>query len=197
MSMNPPLSHPGPDVAARPGDNPARRNAAPIPRRKALGFFLAGMAALLVFERTHFKLCLVKGESMLPGLHSGDLLIVDKRAYRNAEPQRGDIVVASDEGELLVKRVVGLPGEELELRLGELRVNRQPYAEDYPVESGRLSLRKGRLLDDRYALLGDNRSVTVTTSVHAVVAKHQILGKVIRSFHLGGGRRQQDSDRAT
>jgi signal peptidase I len=82
---------------------------------------------------------------------------------------------------------VGLPGEEVELRLGSLYVNQLPLAEDYGVEPGLLNLRRGRLLEDRYALLGDNRSVSSSVFVHAIVAKAQILGKVIRSVHLWPG----------
>jgi signal peptidase I len=145
----------------------------------------AGLLALLAFGRAHFRLCLVQGDSMLPGLRPADLLLVDKHAYRDAEPQRGDVVVASNGTELLVKRVVGLPGEEIELRLGELYVDDAIRAEPYSVASGTLSLRKGRLLPDRYALLGDNRSVSVAASVHAIVAKDQIVGKAILSCRLG------------
>lgn len=150
---------------------------------KTLLIFACALIALVVF-RTHYSLYLAKGESMLPGLHSGDLVLVDKLAYRTTEPERGDIVVARDRDDLVVKRVVGLPGEEVEVLQGKLRINRRPFAEAYAVERGRLNLRRGRLLEDRYALLGDNRSVSSFTVVHAVVAKEQIVGKVVRSLRL-------------
>jgi signal peptidase I len=149
---------------------------------------------LLVF-RAHFSLFIAKGESMLPGLRSGDLVLVDKLAYRAKDPERGDIVVAREGNDLIVKRVVGLPSEEVELRQGKLLVNQRPLAEEYAVEPGWLSLRRGRLLEDRYALLGDNRSVSSTVFVHAVVSKDQIVGKVIHSLRLwpGGGVRNSIS----
>ena len=50
---------------------------------------------------------------MLPTLSHGDVLVVDKWAYAKATPQRGDVVLARCQGELLVKRIVGLPREEL------------------------------------------------------------------------------------
>jgi len=151
-----------------------------------LVFSLALVGFVLLF-RAHFVLCLAKGESMLPGLRSGDLLLVDKLAYETKDPMRGDVVVARERHELIVKRVVGLPGEEIEVRQGRLIVNQRPFAETHAVEPGWLSLRKGRLLENKYALLGDNRSVSGSVSVHAVVAKDQILGKVIRSVRLWPG----------
>ena len=163
-----------------------------LPRKKSL-LLIAGLIGLLLCLRSHFSLCLVKGESMLPSLRSGDLLLVDSFAYRRAGPERGDIVVARNQHGLIVKRVVGLPGEDVELRQGELLVNRLPVAEGYSVEPGWLSLRRGRLFDHRYALLGDNRSLPVILSVHAVVAKDQILGKVVHSLRLWPGWRSARS----
>ncbi|HOY60123.1 MAG TPA: signal peptidase I [Verrucomicrobiota bacterium] len=150
---------------------------------------MAGIIGILLLLRSQFSLCLVKGESMLPGLQSGDLLVVDRLAYRAERPKRGDIVVARNRDELIVKRVVGLPGEEVELHRGKLLVNQGPFAEDYAVEPGWLDLRRGRLLDNRYALLGDNRSLPTSVSVHAIVAKDQIVGKVVHSLQLWPSRR--------
>ena len=151
---------------------------------------IAGILLLLLLLRSHFALCLVKGGSMLPGLQSGDLLLVDRLAYQSAGPDRGDIVVAHSRDDLIVKRVVGLPGEEVELCRGKLLVNQQRFAERYPIEPGGLTLRKGRLFDQRYALLGDNRSMPLMLSVHAVVSKDQIVGKVVHSLRLWPGRRK-------
>lgn len=179
--MNTPPDHAvlGPD--SLPAMRPRRRVVPPYTR---LWLLLASVFGPLLAWRAHFGLCLVMGESMLPNLRSGDLLLVNKRAYRSSAPARGDVVVARDRGELIIKRVVGLPGEEVELRRGELHIDRLPFGEDYAVEPGELSLRNGRLFDNKYALLGDNRSLPVSLAVHAVVTKDQILGRVVRSLHL-------------
>jgi len=160
---------------------------------KTLLLFASCLIGLLLVFRAHFSLYIAKGESMLPGLRSGDLVLVDKLAYEAKDLKRGDIVVAREGNDILVKRVVGLPGEEVELRQGKLYVNRRPLAEEYAVEPGWLSLGKGRLLEDRYALLGDNRSVSGSVFVHAVVAKDQILGKVVYSLRLWPGAGVRDS----
>jgi signal peptidase I len=146
---------------------------------------LGGGFGLLALARTRLLLSLVKGDSMIPAFASGDLLVVDKTAYSEESPKRGDIVVANDGKDLIVKRVVGLPGEVVDVREGRLHVNDSPLAEPYPVTPGRLTLRKGRLFDDTYALLGDNRSLSGAASVHAVLPKKQIVGKVIYSLGLG------------
>ncbi len=145
---------------------------------------LLGLLALLLV-RTQFRLCLVAGWSMWPGLHPGDVLLVDQRAYRNAAPQRGDLVVARDNAGLIVKRVVGLPGEEVEVRWGTLFINGASFPEPYAASGDWLNLGRGRLLAGRYALLGDNRAHPGSASTHAVVSREQILGKVTRVFPLG------------
>ena len=146
---------------------------------------LGGGFGLMALARTRLLLSLVKGDSMIPAFVSGDILVVDKMAYSEERPRRGDIVVADDSKDLIVKRVVGLPGEVVEVREGRLHVNDSPLAQPYPVAPGRLTLRRGRLLDDTYALLGDNRSLSAASSVHAVLPEKQIVGKVIYSLGLG------------
>lgn len=168
----------------------------PMASHKGLLIFAGGLVGLLLVFRAHFAVFVAKGESMLPGLRSGDLVLVDKLAYRAKDPERGDIVVAREGDGLIVKRIVGLPGEEVELRLGELFVNQRPLAEDYAVEPGWLSLGKGRLLEDKYALLGDNRAVSSSVLVHAIVSKDQILGKVIHSVRLWPDWLRPDYDHA-
>lgn len=155
-----------------------------VSSRKGLLLLGAAVIGLLLCLRAQFSLALVKGESMHPGLSSGDLLLVDKLAYRAAGPERGDIVVARHGTDLIVKRLVGMPGEQVELRRGTLYVNGFRRAEEYPLERGTLILGKGRLFENKYALLGDNRSLPNSVSVHAVVSKDQIVGKVVRSVRI-------------
>src|ERR1041385_7267973 len=83
-----------------------------------------GMVVLLgVMFRAHYRFGIVVGDSMAPTLAAGDVLLVDKRAYDRAEPSRGDIVLVHSSKGFVVKRVVGLPGEEVEVRHGSLYIN--------------------------------------------------------------------------
>src|SRR5437868_6113047 len=101
-------------MAASP---PAR----PVLRRRLLvaGFLLI---LLVVLFRLRFLVTAVTGQSMSPNLEPGDLLLIDKHAYRQVEPQRGDLVVARVRNDLLVKRVVALPGELAEVKHGVLYI---------------------------------------------------------------------------
>jgi signal peptidase I len=125
---------------------------------------------------------------MLPALEPGDLLLVDKRAYLGTEPHRGDIVCFRRGGEQLVKRIVGLPGEELEMIEGVIYVNGtllvEPWLPGRPslIVSGFIS--KGTLFESRFAILGDNRVSPLLTET-PILPKDQIIGKVVRSFHFG------------
>lgn len=146
-----------------------------------------GLICCLAFLSTHYRLTVVIGQSMLPNFNTGDLLLVDRHAYREAAPQRGDVVVARYQNGHVVKRIAGLPGEEVEVREGRLYVNGAPLVESQPVEAGSVDVGKGRLFDDRYATLGDNRSIPASRAVHPVIPRDQIVGKVIYAIHLRHG----------
>jgi signal peptidase I len=127
---------------------------------------------------------MVLGESMLPGFRTGDILLVDTRLYRKSAPKRGDIVVARHRHELIVKRVVGLPGEDVEIRHGRLHLQGQRVREPYAIEPGLLNVGRGRLFDGKFALCGDNRAIPAAQVVHAIVSQPQIAGKVVFSLRL-------------
>jgi len=145
---------------------------------------IAGVAliAVLLVLRAHFQLTIVVGDSMLPTLKPGDVLLLDKRAYQNTEPRRGDIVVARYGAQLIVKRIVGLPGEELEVKMGTLYIDGTPHREDYRTNEGLLEVVKGKLLDGDFAMLGDNRAIPAAWAVHPILSKPDIVGKVIFTF---------------
>lgn len=145
----------------------------------------AGLVAAAALFQCRFSLVLSVGESMWPTLADPELLLVDRSAYRRTEPRRGDIVVARHFREWITKRVVGLPGETVAVREGRLFVNNQPLPERYQVLPGPLNISPGTLLPGRFALLGDNRDMSVSLTIHAVVGQDQILGRVVGSVHLG------------
>ena len=156
-------------------------------RRFGLGALIVCAAVFLL--RLHFLGTLVVGNSMLPTFAPGDFLLVDKAAYRHAEPRRGDLVVARLRGDLIVKRVVALPGEWVEVKLGRLFLAGTEFPEDHPLLPGELSIGPGRMMEDRFAILGDNRSLPVWMAVFAVVSKEQIVGKVVQRVHWPGALR--------
>lgn len=145
------------------------------------GLLLVGGAELF---RARFSLCVSRGESMEPTFTPRALLVVDREAYRHRPPLRGDIVLARHGSEWIVKRVVGLPGETVEVRKGRLVINGSVSPEPYPTRPGPLHIKPGMLRPDRYALLGDNRNLGSEESVHAVVGLEQILGRVVWSLSL-------------
>jgi signal peptidase I len=132
----------------------------------------------LVF-RAHYRLAIVSGTSMLPTLKAGDVLLIEKRAYKQFEPERGDIVVAQSSAGLVVKRVVGLPGEEVEVQKGRLYIDGGLITEGHKIEPGWLDVGAGKLLAGDFATLGDNRAIAAALAVHPIVTKADILGKVI------------------
>ena len=138
------------------------------------------VCAAVILLRLRFLGTLVVGNSMEPTFASGDLLIVDKAAYRHGDPRHGDLVVARVRGDLIVKRVVALPGEWVEVKLGRLFLDGKEFPEEQRILSGELTIGPGRMMEDRFAILGDNRSQPVWLSVFAVVSKEQIVGKVVR-----------------
>ena len=96
---------------------------------------LLGLALALVLQ-LFIQPTIVYGQSMEPNLHDNERVILDKVSYRLGSPARGDIVVFPVEGEPLplIKRVIGLPGETVEVRHGQVLVD--GVALDEPYASG-------------------------------------------------------------
>lgn len=156
-------------------------------KQQLLSFFVCVLLLALtaVIFRFQFQTTLVVGRSMQPGYRTGDLLLVNKLAYSDTAPERGDLVVARHRSDYLFKRVVGLPGEIVEIREGRLRLQDQWLDEPYPLVPGYLAIGRGRLGDGRYALVGDNRSMDSWESVHGVFGVEDLVGQVVFSIPTG------------
>ena len=150
---------------------------------------LAG--AVLYFIRP----TIVKQTSMEDTLRENDYMIMYRLAYKNHEPERGDIIifqstlVNEDSGrdKLLIKRVIGLPGDEIKISDGMVYINGDAYHEDYlkdgytpafeiPAEGETYTVPDGT-----YFCMGDNRAGSVDSrrSEVGVVDRDDIKGKVV------------------
>lgn len=137
--------------------------------------FLALVVHLFLAQAT-----VVFGQSMEPNLHPYQRLIVDKISYRLNAPQRNDIVVIRlpDMDELLVKRIVALPGERVEIRGGVIYVNGDAVAEPFPHDMTPYDMAPIILGPLSYFVLGDNRSNSNDSRAFGPVALDEILGRV-------------------
>ena len=125
----------------------------------------------------------VTGDSMRPSVRAGDWLLVRRNAHRRAALRRGDIVILRDPRkttEKYVKRVVGLPGEEVSTRDGELLIDggrlSEPYLDGLP-SSVALETKTWRLRDDEYFIMGDNRAHSTDSREFGAVDVGLMVGK--------------------
>jgi signal peptidase I len=126
----------------------------------------------------------IEGPSMLPNLHQGQYLIINKVVYRLHPPRRGDIIVfhhPRNPNRDLIKRVVGLPGEAVEIRNGQVYVGSALLDEPYVLYQGRYSGHY-ELGPDEYFVLGDNRPNSEDSRNWGVLKGDQIVGKAWISY---------------
>lgn len=121
----------------------------------------------------------VRGSSMEPTLHDGQYLVVSKLTYWIHPPERGDVVVFRPPGnrkEDYIKRIIGLPGDKIEIRNGEIQVNgarlEEPYIADATPYAGSWEVEPGK-----YFVLGDNRRNSSDSHTWGVLPRENIVGK--------------------
>ncbi|MGC6487247.1 MAG: signal peptidase I [Planctomycetota bacterium] len=171
----------------------ARRSGAAAPaagRRTAraqLRFLCDALLGAVVMVAVHafvIQVSIVRGDSMEPALRDGDRLVVDRVTYSLADVSRGDVVVLRyprNPKVDFVKRVVGLPGDEVALRAGVLYVNGAP-ADDYGCIRDRADMSRRRVPEGEFFVLGDNRPVSCDSREFGLVAEHLIKGRVRARF---------------
>ena len=117
----------------------------------------------------------VHGESMMKTLRNGDVMILDIIGYRFSDIKRFDIVVVQTDYELIIKRVIGLPGEEVEYRDNQLYVNSKKVKDTYGSQV--TDDFKVKIPDGYYFVLGDNRTNSMDSRIFGPFPKNKILGK--------------------
>ncbi len=129
----------------------------------------------------------IPSASMVPTLKYGDRVLVNKFIYRFTEPQRGDIIVfksVEGDGQDLIKRVVGVPGDEIAVRGGKLFVNGEPQKEPYVNKKypDRSFYAPTTVPKDHVFAMGDNRANSQDSRVFGPVPEKNIEGEAFLRF---------------
>jgi len=172
---------------------------------------LLGLAVFALFHATvgSFK---VYGSSMLPTIEEGEYIMVSKAAYFFSEPQRGDIIVfdsPQDPKSDLIKRIIAVPGDTVEIRDDKVIVNGTPLAEPYTLEPPHYLMLPEEIPTGHYFVLGDNRNNSSDSHRGWTVPRQNIVGKawitywppyrsrVMPHYALNVGTQAADSSKLT
>lgn len=123
----------------------------------------------------------VESVSMVPTLHPGDFVVVNKLAYKLGEPQQGDIVVfrlSNNPAQRYIKRLIGLPGDTVRVAGGDVYINGHLLSEPYlPVRTNRggtWEVPPGSIF-----VMGDNRNNSSDSRSFGPVSLEQVIGKAV------------------
>lgn len=134
----------------------------------------------------------VRGDSMYDTLKDGEVLFISKINYRVSEIKRFDIVVIKDlDGDFIIKRIIGLPGDNIEYKDNVLYINgekQEKYftedkTDDFTLEEicqiHDVDCSDGKIPKGMYLVLGDNRDVSADSRVKGLIQRDQIIGEAI------------------
>jgi signal peptidase I len=146
-----------------------------------------GVLAIVAYALL-FHLSIVRGSSMIPGIHDGDRILVDHLSYLLGDVRRGDVVVLRcplDPSLDYIKRVIALPGDEVRIDDGSVFVNGERVDEPYIASAGDAGAeeeRRSRLCEriesDHYFVLGDNRDHSSDSREFGQVPRDLLRGRV-------------------
>lgn len=163
---------------------------------------VGALILVTILDTKVFAMVQVQQRSMENTLHDGQELLVDKVSYDFTEPQRGDVVIflenrirdnsfsdfkiflddvtqRKQENTRLVKRVIGVPGDDIDLKDGYVYVNGEKLNETYTQGT---TVKQGinfplKVSDGKLFVLGDNREVSIDSRSFGLIDKKQVEGK--------------------
>lgn len=162
---------------------------------RRLGTFFLDIIEVIVFAVAIFLFVYllimqphkIRGASMDPNFFDGEYLLTDKVSYRFGEPRRGDVIVfkaPTNNGEEFIKRIIGLPGEEVRLENSKIYINgkvlNEPYIKEGIFTSGGSFLGEGKsvvVAENEYFVLGDNRPHSSDSRAWGFISKNKITGR--------------------
>jgi signal peptidase I len=122
----------------------------------------------------------VRMSSMEPNFYEGDCIMVNKVTYRSSDPQRGQVIVFTPPFPSeypFIKRIIGLPGDTVEIRDEKVFVDSIPLEEEYVMAPPNYTMQATRVPETEYFVLGDNRNNSNDSHSGWMVPRDNIIGK--------------------
>lgn len=166
-------------------------------RQEVLAFFweivkVIGIALAIIIPVRYylFQPFFVKGASMEPAFNDGDYVLIDELSYRFRDLKRGEVVIfraPRDLSQFYIKRVVGLPGEELQIKNSQITIFNQENPRGFVLDESNyldsgvhtVENLKEKLGEKEYFVLGDNRLHSSDSRHWGIVSKKLITGRVL------------------
>jgi signal peptidase I len=164
---------------------------------KIIGILIAALLApigslFLAFSIRSFvaEARFIPADSMLPTLRINDRLIIDKLSYRFKSPERGDLIVFSPTKTLVeqnfkdafIKRIIGVPGDTIEVKNGKVFVNGKALPETYIKEAPTYTFAPVTVPAGEYFVLGDNRNNSYDSHYWGFVPRGNVIGQATKRF---------------
>ena len=149
-------------------------------KKKEIIEYIVLIVVILLIRTYLFVPIMVSGNSMVPTLNNGDVMILNKFSYLVNDIKRFDIVVVDYENEYIIKRVIGLPGDYVEYKNDILYVNgkkiKEEYDREYTEDFNLNDLNIEKIPNNYYLVLGDNRPISKDSRKIGLIDKKNIKG---------------------
>lgn len=149
-------------------------------KKKEIIEYIVLIVVILLIRTYLFVPIMVSGNSMVPTLNNGDVMILNKFSYLVNDIERFDIVVVDYENEYIIKRVIGLPGDYVEYKNDILYVNgkkiKEVYDREYTEDFNLNDLNIEKIPNNYYLVLGDNRPISKDSRKIGLIDKKNIKG---------------------
>jgi len=150
--------------------------------RQARDIITTVLIALIIFVILQVTVGSFKvyGQSMMPNVEHGDYILVNKMSYILGNPHRGEIIIFHHPRKPktdLIKRIIGLPGDTVEIKGSKLFVNNIELEEEYILEPPAYKYNQSEIPADHYLVLGDNRNNSADSHNGWTVPRNNIIGK--------------------
>ena len=153
----------------------------------AIALILAVVIRLFVAEPRF-----IPSDSMVPTLQIGDRLVVEKVSYTLHLPETGDIIVFEPPAQLqqygyapnraFIKRIIGTPGDTVQVHNGKVYLNQQPLTEPYTAEAPDYEMEKVQVPASQFFVMGDNRNNSNDSHIWGFLPRQNIIGRAIFRF---------------